>query len=166
MSILWYAFWNWNSHSAANSSCWELTIQWHFFVSRPFWGLIWIQVDTFWIQVIQMDRAWNSDQLTFLKFENPSTGSKIISLQGRAQFLYKIHFLADSIFKNKSNISQKLRFLGQKFRHHKKKSITLEALDIFSKNPFKSVRNSIEISYYLDPWIWIQKMNLHLDPAK
>ena len=47
--------------------------------------------------------------------------------------------------------------MGQKFRHHKKKSITLEALDIFSKNPFKSVRNSIEISYYMDPWIWIQK---------
>ena len=36
-----------------------------FFVSRPLWGLIWIQVDTFWIQVIQMDRAWNSDQFNF-----------------------------------------------------------------------------------------------------
>ena len=30
------------------------------------------------IQVISMDRAWNSDQFTFLKFENPSTGSKVI----------------------------------------------------------------------------------------
>ena len=31
------------------------------------------------IQVISMDRARNSDQFTFLKFENPSTGSKVIS---------------------------------------------------------------------------------------
>ena len=75
-----------------------------FFISRPFWGLIWIQVDTFWIQVIQMDRAWNSDQFTFLKFENPSTGSKVIGHLSWTLFVKISKFLAETIFRNKSNI--------------------------------------------------------------
>ena len=44
-------------------------------------------------RMIPMNRARNSDQFTFLKFENPSTGSKIISHQSRAHFCIKSIFL-------------------------------------------------------------------------
>ena len=39
-----------------------------------------------------MDRARNSDQFTFLKFENPSTGSKVRSHQSWALFVQKSIF--------------------------------------------------------------------------
>ena len=49
------------------------------------------------IQVILMDRAQNFECFTFLKFENPSSGSKVIILQSCVLFSKseekKIHFL-------------------------------------------------------------------------
>ena len=102
------------------------------------------------IQVISMDRAWNSDHFTFLKFENPSTGSKVISHQSFALFVQKSKFLADSIFKNKSNIVKlaKNYDFWAKIWIHDKKSITFEPLDGFSKNnclnPLKFGQESIQ----------------------
>ena len=51
-----------------------------------------------------MDRAQNSDQFTFLKYDNLSTGSKVITHQSLSLFCPKSKFLANSIFKNKGNI--------------------------------------------------------------
>ena len=42
--------------------------------------------------MIPMDRARNSDQFTFLKFENPSSGSKVRSHQSWALFVQKSIF--------------------------------------------------------------------------
>ena len=42
------------------------------------------------IQVILMDRAQNFECFTFLKFENPSSGSKVISLQSCVLFFQKV----------------------------------------------------------------------------
>ena len=72
------------------------------FRSELFWGQIQIQVQAFlwiWIQiqVIPMDRAWNSaDLFTFLKFENLSTGSKVISHQSWALFVQKNWLMMNS----------------------------------------------------------------------
>ena len=49
-----------------------------FFVADPDQGLFADQ-DPIRIQVILMDRAQNCEGYTFLKFENPSSGSKVIS---------------------------------------------------------------------------------------
>merc|ERR1711867_204519 len=87
------------------------------------------------IQVmIPMDRARNSDQFTFLKFENPSTGSKVRSHQSWALFVQK-SFFTEPIFKNKSNIvkfAKNCNFWA-KIWTIDKKSITFEPLDGFSK---------------------------------
>ena len=48
-----------------------------FFGADPDPGLL-VDPDPIRIQVIPMDMARNPDQFTFLKFENPSTGSKVI----------------------------------------------------------------------------------------
>ena len=56
------------------------------------------------IQVVPMDRARNSDQFTLLKFENPSTGSKVIGHLSWTLLVQISKFLAETIFKNKSNI--------------------------------------------------------------
>ena len=61
--------------------------------------------------------------LLFLKFEIPSTGSKVISQQSWVFFVQKSKFWADSIIKNKSNIvkmAEKLQFLTQKIGPHDK----------------------------------------------
>ena len=60
------------------------------------------------IQAILVDRAWNSDKFTFLKFENLPTSSKVISHQSWALFVQKNKILADYIFKDKSNIVIKI----------------------------------------------------------
>ena len=85
--------------------------------------------------MIPMDRARNSDQFTFLKFENPSTGSKVRSHQSWALFVIKSIFLpspSSKIRVTSSNLP-KITIFGPKFGPVTKKSITFEPLDGFSK---------------------------------
>ena len=84
-----------------------------------------------------MDWARNSDQFTFLKFENPSTGSKVRSHQSWVLFVQKSKFLADSIIKNKSNIvvlAENFDFWPKNLGSMTKIFITFEPVDGFSKN--------------------------------
>merc|ERR1711867_203720 len=88
------------------------------------------------IQVmILMDRARNSDQFTFLKFENPSTDSKVRSHQSWALFVQKSIFLPSPSSKIRvtSSILPKITIFGPKFGPVTKNSITFEPLDGFSK---------------------------------
>ena len=95
--------------------------------------------DPTWIQVISMDRAQNSDQFTFLKFENPSTGSKVISHQSWPLFVQKTNFwsIPSSKIRVTSSYWPKKFIFWPKFGPHDKKSLTFEPLDGFSK--FKSL---------------------------
>ena len=54
------------------------------------------------IQGIPKDRAQNSDQFTFLKFENPSTGSNVLSNQSWAFFSKNQNIWLDSILNKPS----------------------------------------------------------------
>ena len=71
-----------------------------------------------------LDRAQNSDKFTFLKFENPSTGSKSYNPTKLGTFCPKMQILGQFHHKNKSNIvetANKLLFLAHKFGPHDKK---------------------------------------------
>ena len=120
-----------------------------------------------------MDRARNSECFTFLKFENPSSGLKVISFQSWVLFYKKWKKLADSISKNQGNIRKLAKFAKNynfwaKNLDPMKKIITFEPLYSFSN--FKKVKHSElcqefneNIRGYLDP-DQIQKTDP--DPAK
>ena len=57
-----------------------------------------------------MDRAQNFELFTFLKFENLSSGSKVISLQSWVLFVKKSIFLANSLPKNQGSIGKYYKF--------------------------------------------------------
>ena len=68
-----------------------------------------------------LDRARNSDDFTFLKFENPFTGSKVISNQSWILFCQKVLFYCPipsseiKVTSANGSTRPKIRFLGPKF---------------------------------------------------